>query len=54
MNGQYELQAALDRDAQPKRENCQSCDGARFAIWYDPIAQGRHVECENCGAVFFL
>lgn len=33
------------------RENCQECDSALFIVMYDPIAQGRHIECADCGHV---
>lgn len=33
---------------------CPRCDCDRFVIWYDPKAQGSHVECEECGEVVSL
>ena len=42
---------ALDLDREIKRLHCERCDSARFAVYYDPIAQGSHVECEACGEI---
>lgn len=40
--------------AGPVREQCPNCGGITFAIYYDPVAQGRHIECSDCKRVFFL
>jgi ribosomal protein S27E len=32
---------------------CGNCGSDKFAIYYDPQAQGEHLECDVCGTVYF-
>jgi len=48
---EHKDQASLDRDSEIKRMCCERCDSSRFAVYYDPVARGYHVECESCGEV---
>lgn len=34
-------------------ENCE-CGSITFRVIYDPKAQGRSIECNDCGRAFFL
>jgi ribosomal protein S27E len=32
---------------------CDHCGCDQFVIYYDPQAQGEHIECDACGKVHF-
>jgi hypothetical protein len=47
---QYEARAA-ETGRLEQRELCVHCGSQHFGIFYDPAAQGSHVECSRCGEV---
>jgi hypothetical protein len=47
---QYEAREA-ERGRLEQRELCVHCGSMHFGIFYDPAAQGSHVECSRCGKV---